>query len=67
MGSTKFVNRSLYIYVFETVVSTLVLCQGDNQNILILDINDQNITYVLVSKSIYVVYVNLDLQDYQSV
>ena len=57
MGSTKFVNRSLYIYVFETVVSTLVLCQGDNQNI----------TYVLVSKSIYVVYVNLDLQDYQSV
>jgi hypothetical protein len=68
MGFTKFVNRSLYIYVFETVLSTFVLCQGDKiQNILIVYIDDHNISYVLVSKSIHVEHVNLNLQYYQSV
>lgn len=36
----------------------IVLCQGENKNIIILD---QITTYVFVSKGIQVAYVNLNL------
>ena len=39
----------------------IVLCQGENKNILILVIDDQNTTYVFASKGTQVAYLNLNL------
>ena len=46
----KVMNHILYIYVFEIFSSTFMLCQGENKNIFILDIDNQNITCVSASK-----------------
>lgn len=36
----------------------IVLCQGENRNILVLDIHDENTPYVFASKGIHVAYLN---------
>lgn len=47
---TKFINHNLYVYVFETFLCIVVLCQGEDNNILILDNDDQHTTCVFASK-----------------
>ena len=47
---TKFKNYILYIDVFVTLLYTIVLCQRENENILMLDIDDQNTTWVIAPK-----------------
>ena len=39
-----------------------ILCQGENQNILICDINDQNPTYIIASKGTQAAYLTPTLQ-----
>lgn len=62
MDFTRLTNHILYNYVFEMFLDILFYVKGENQNILILDINDENTTYVFASESIYVAYLNLNIQ-----
>ena len=41
----------------------IVLCQGGNHNIHVLDIDDQNIMYVFAFKGINDAYVNFNLNN----
>lgn len=50
---------NLYINMFEALLYTYDLCQGENKNKLILDIEDQNITCAFASKTTKVAYLNL--------
>ena len=45
---TEVMNHILYIYVFE--IFSLSYCREVNRNILILDIDNQNITFVYASE-----------------
>ena len=46
-----------YIYIYKKrerdLISYIVLCQEENKNILIHDIDDQNITYVYVLENTF--------------
>ena len=60
MGFIKFINHTLYLCVCNLSIY-IVLCQGKDENILILDVHVQNATYVFASKGIQVAYLNLNL------
>ena len=57
--STCFKKFRCFIDLFVcNLIINIDLCQGENKNNLILDINDQIITYVFTSKGTQVVYLN---------
>ena len=57
------VQKSCFIDLFVcNLIIYIDLCQGENKINLILDINDQIITYVFASKGTQVVYLNLSFQ-----
>ena len=55
MGFIKFINHILYIYVFETFLYTLSYVDEKIKNILVLDIESQNTTYVIVVKGTHAI------------
>ena len=60
-------NHILNIYRLNLIIYIQVLYQGQNQNTLMLDIDDQNVTYVFASKDTQVAYLNLSLQYHRGV
>ena len=56
--------RNLWV---ENLILYFVLCQQRSKNKLLLNIDDQNTTYVLTPKGIYVAYLIYNLQEHQGI
>ena len=54
-------------HVFVVDLTNAWSIEQSPQNILILDIDDQNVMYILASKGTRATYLNLNLQQQQSV
>ena len=63
MGFTKFIYRILYIQMFEILLCALSYVMEKNKNLLILDTDDQNTTYVFAFKGTHALYLSLKLQE----
>lgn len=57
-----------YIYVLKNLITYIVLCKGENKTMPILDINNQNTTYIFATEDTHVVFfLNLNLQLHRRV
>ena len=50
----------MYLCVWNLVIY-IVLCQGENLSVLVLDIDEQNTMHVFASKGIHAMCLNLNL------
>lgn len=68
LSFTKFKNHILYICGFEFWLYALPFFhQGENENLLIHDIDDVNTMYVLVSKGAHATHLNMNSQKHHGV
>jgi len=60
-------NHILNICRLNLIIYIQVLCQGENKNTLILEIDDRNVRYVFTSMDTQAAYLNLSLQYHTGV
>jgi len=57
------VHKSHFIHLrVRNLFIDIVLCQRENKNILVLDIESQNTTYVIAVKGTHAIHMNLKFQ-----